>query len=103
MPSVVAGQVVGVGGPAPLHGSNDRPWPDSHANVVIVGTTATGERLVRRLYADAQGRFALKLPAGVYTVSAQAHSGLPLAKQPHTKLTVAHGDPARVRVTILAT
>jgi hypothetical protein len=101
-PTAVSGVVVIEGGPPPPPGSSTGARPDTHANVVVTGTTAAGARLVRHFVADAQGRFALKLPPGVYRIAAMAYAGAPLASQPHQAVTVTRGHPVHVRVTIQA-
>jgi hypothetical protein len=101
-PIPVYGVVVVEGGPAPPPRSSDGARPDMHAHVVVTGTMASGARLVRHFAADARGRFALKLPPGVYRLAAFAYGDAPLASQPHQDVTVEAGQPVHVRITVQA-
>jgi hypothetical protein len=94
----VSGVVVREGGPVlqPPGGV-----PQGYAPLVVTGTTTAGIRLVRHLSTDGHGRFALKLPPGVYTVTARIF-GPPtraLASEPHAKVTVRRGQPVHVHIT----
>jgi hypothetical protein len=100
--AAVSGRVVIEGGPPPLPGSSKRVLADSHADVVVTGTTASGARVVRHFTADAQGRFALRLPPGTYRIAALTYSGLPLARQPQQRVTITPGHPVRVSITVQA-
>jgi hypothetical protein len=107
LPTPVSGAVVVVGsGPPPVNGSPQnfvRPY--AHARILVTGTTTSGAHISRRLTADRQGRFALHLRPGHYTVTANtvdaaitSSSRSRLAVFPHTKLTVVRGQPAHARV-----
>ena len=94
----VTGIAVTEGGPPtfPAGGSDIRP--DEHATIVIVGVSTTGTRIRRIELADRHGRFALRLPAGSYTVSAVEFGQLPLRRQPHATVRVIPGKPVHIRL-----
>jgi hypothetical protein len=49
---------------------------------------------------DIHGRFALRIPAGSYTITASMFGGsTPAAGQPHARLAIRRGGPAHVRIT----
>lgn len=66
--TAVSGNVVISGGPPPPPGSDPATYndthPDSHAGIVVTGTTAAGARAYGLLFANARGHFTLKLPPG---------------------------------------
>lgn len=97
-PTAVSGVVEIEGGPPPPPGQSD-VHPIS-SPLVVTGETAAGARLVRHLSADSHGRFAVKLPPGIYTVTALIFGSTTrsLASQPHAKVTVKRGHPVRVRI-----
>jgi hypothetical protein len=100
--TAVSGNVVISGGPPPPPGSDQTndTHPDSHAGIVVSGTTAAGAHAYRLLFANARGHFALALPPGVYTITAVVPGGGSLAGMPHHRITVTPGRPAHVRLTL---
>jgi hypothetical protein len=72
-----------------------------HVQLVVIGTTAQGVALVHHLRAGAQGQFRLNLPNGHYRIYAIAYgpASAPLARQPHSTVTVTGGRPVHVRIT----
>jgi hypothetical protein len=62
----VSGVVFNAGGGIIIGGG---PRTMSHIKVRIEGTTGAGAHVLRHLRADANGRFALSLPPGHYTVA----------------------------------
>jgi hypothetical protein len=101
-PTAVSGAVFLEGGPMTVSGqvAGARPLPS--ARLVVIGTTSAGARLLRHLQANAHGRFALRLPAGLYTVTALIVHNAPLDQQPSRQITVRAGHPVHVRVTFAA-
>jgi hypothetical protein len=73
-----------------------------HRRLGLVGAVALAlvAALVRHLRADSNGRFALNLPPGIYTVTGLVFGSTTrsLASQPHTKVTVKRGHPVRIRI-----
>jgi hypothetical protein len=72
-----------------------------HARVLITGITTAGGALVRRVTADARGRFACDLPPGRYTVTLTRYGG-PQAMRPEARVDVAGGNSEYVRLTAFA-
>jgi hypothetical protein len=94
----VSGVVVQEGGPPPLPGQSDiRPLRSMP--LVVTGTTAAGTGFWRHVSTDSHGRFALKVPPGIYTITAEIHSPNPTGFLPHAKVTVIRGHPVHVRIT----
>ena len=54
---------------------------------------------MRHLATGIHGRFALKLPPGTYTVTADIYTPNPTGFEPHAKVTVIRGQPVHVRIT----
>lgn len=95
----VLGRVVIEGGKDPSPGRSDiHPIPS--ARLVVIGVTATGDRLVKHLRADVHGRFALRLPPGRYTVTAPIFEPArrPLSDEPRARVTVTGGRPVRIQL-----
>jgi hypothetical protein len=76
--------------------------PLSHARLVVAGTTNAGARLLRHLTANTHGRFAVKLPAGTYVITALIIHNAPMAEQPYQKITVRSGHAVRVPIAFSA-
>ena len=70
----------------------------SHAPMLVTGITAAGRALVRRVSADARGRFAFDLPPGHYTVTLATYAG-PQSMRPEARVDVARGSSAYMRLT----
>ena len=97
MPAV-SGVVVEEGGPLPLPGQSDiRPMRSMP--LLVRGTTTSGVHVLRHLVTDGHGRFALKLPPGIYTITAEIYTSNPTGFEPHAKVTVIRGQPVHVRIT----
>jgi hypothetical protein len=95
--SSVSGVAVTEGGPLTFPARSDvRPYRSGP--LVVIGTTAGGAHVVRRLSTDRDGRFALNLAPGVYTITTIMFGSLPFARQPHAHVTVRRGHPLRVRL-----
>jgi hypothetical protein len=73
----------------------------SHAPLVVTGMSAVGGAMVRRVTADARGRFAVDLPPGHYTVTLTTYGG-PQAMRPEARVDVAGDSSAYVRLTAFA-
>jgi hypothetical protein len=94
MPIAVSGVAVISGGPL------NSVYKQSNSALVVTGTTTAGVRLVRHLTTDSRGHFMLRLPAGVYTVTALLFgpANRSLASQPHAKVRVSHDHPVHVKI-----
>jgi hypothetical protein len=101
-PTSVSGAVFIEGGPVTVSGQVAGARPQPSARLVVNGATTAGARIVRHLTADARGRFALRLPAGLYTVTALIVHNAPLDQQPSQQITVRAGHPVHVRITFSA-
>ena len=83
--------VVTVGGPL-LPGQSDiHPVPS--VPLLVTGMTAGGVHLVRHLATGIHGRFALKLPPGTYTVTADIYTQIRQASSPTPKSPSYVGNP----------
>lgn len=101
-PTAVSGAVFIEGGPVTLSGQVAGARPQPSARLVVNGTTSAGTRIARHLTADTRGRFALRLPAGIYTVTALIVHYALLDEQPSKQITVQPGHPLHVRITFSA-
>jgi hypothetical protein len=102
VPTMVSGVVLIEGGPMTVSGQTAGTRPLSHARLVVAGTTNAGARLLRHLNANTNGRFALRLPAGTYVVTALIIHNAPMGQQPNQKITVRSGHAVRVPITFAA-
>jgi hypothetical protein len=92
----ISGVVVLDTGP-PL-GSRQAVHPIRHAAMAITGSTTLGIRVVRYFRADRRGRFSLRVPPGVYVVTAVVDGSPTMGGQPHEEIMVAGGHPIHVRL-----
>jgi hypothetical protein len=96
-PVAVQGRVVSVGG-----GYLGGALPVRSAPLLVSGQTTTGTAVHRKLFfADQNGRFTVKLPPGVYTITAPLNysQGTGQPRQPHVTFTVKPGAPLHVQIT----
>jgi peptidoglycan/LPS O-acetylase OafA/YrhL len=101
-PAAVSGVVVFEGGPLTPDNAPHRKFrPVRYAQLVVIGHTAAGLRIVRYLTADSHGRFAVNLAPGRYTVTALTYgpASRSLSTEPHRAVTVRKGRPLHLRFT----
>jgi hypothetical protein len=100
--TAVSGVVLIEGGPLQLNGQTPGKRRLPSARLVVTGRTTSGARLTRHLTANTDGRFALDVPAGAYTVTALIVQNAPMAEQPSQEIKVRDGRPVNVRITFAA-
>ena len=100
--TTLSGVVLIEGGPLQLNGQTPGIRRLPSARLVVTGRTTSGARLARHLTADTDGRFALEVPAGTYTVTALIVQNSPMAQQPSQKVKVRDGRAVHVRITFAA-